>query len=1608
MRCLLNSGHPWDASPVDEWKPRSLILRGDGGEGGDGGGNTGGGDFVGDTGLGDVGWSGDAGQAFADAMASAAFADAATSGAFSGDNTGSFVGDTSAGGGSWGGSNAGVAYGDAGVGAGGFGTGNFGGFDTSGGGYYGDTGSNFTGDMGGGGGWGTSGFGDYGTAGGGYYGGGGNYGDYSGGGYYGGGFDTYSGAPYADMGFNAGYQFDSIAGGPYGDPYSDLSAPYANENANPWSDIIAGRDLAPQLVAANPWEDALQQAERGFNIAPPSRDVSPDIPPEYLPSTPYSPPAVEAPSRGAPVATPEAPSRSTMEAPQSYRGPTTAEDPLYSQDPYADVPLEPTTPEPPAPPAVAAPSPDEPAAPTGGPQATPTGQPGDVQSPAGPGASIGAGTRGGGAGTYPGGGQYPGGTFFAPSTGTDIPFADLGPSPGGAYPGFAGSGPDYSGPFAGPDVVGNRGNLSLPSFFTDTGQQGQQSFEAPSRGPSQALSPGNIPSRGGPSQQGLISGLQGPAIQLGPSGQRGGSTLADLLSGLGNLLGPSQAQAATPTYPGGPAETDIPPTPDIPFPFTRGRSRDQRDRQGRQGRAGRTGRAGQRGPRGQGRSQESFASRSTQAASRAEAEANARSERGPADGLANYGPQDRSNKNIPASLRYNNPGAAWPNSFSGRFGMTDRNNRLDSAGNQIGGYPTQVHGLANNIALALQNYVGKTVSQAMSRWSGGHRAEVGPNSPFKGSDIVTRDMVLSPAFWHAMVGAESGRGGRLSEAQIAEAIAMVKAGSAAEYEAQNPNAPATLSAQQFRNEAFTAQQLAQQELGAQGRAGERGPPAVAEVPVGINPLPPALPALPPAEFLTPGMTNFAGREAAPQHEGTQADYGQNYGAPLAETGPYQTTESEYGHNYGAGPPAVGALTPGWTSLSVATPPQANFPAVPVFEGREADYGRDYGTPAAVVGPYNMAIDPGGLQGQIGRAGFPSTVADPGGLQGQIGREGYPSTAFDPGGLQDQAGRAGYPNPVETPAAAVVAQTLQDVGAPPGVQQSVSTAVEVAQDQNLTIAETWQVAHDAARDAGATEAQAQTAAQVAAEVAAERGAPETVEARDAREAQQAYQTWSIPFSMSPYASKGGPGIVENDEIIGPPMSLAAPYPGLENVGPPMSLAAPSPGPDEYAGPFAGPDVIGERGAPQEIAGPAPGWTGLSLAGVPQAEFGRGPSQAEIQAATRGVDYKGVFDNIISNIPAAQRGDFGKALNNLSDRDKADVLAKGPQSLVDMIARDTGRSKDQITSWINNQYSMFGYPGYPGGIQALGRDMQAARDAAVTYGGKTGFVAPSVDIADTRGVTGWPDEATPVGINPPAAPDVPIEETPPATPDIPPSVPQATPEATPPSVTSPTSPDTTPASPAQTVQTVAAQHGLDPDTFAQVARDTGYGSAFELAIALLAFDEEQRRRYAQMTGIPYAFAEGGRAQVTKPKKRGEEQRFETMLNDAFESGALRFNPEGWQHFIEHAPESEHVEDRRYFDPTIDRIPYADGGAVDNGESMGGFPAEAEDEGESEIDARNKYLWRQLMPPAGWTFSGRVIQPPSGNEVRRRFSPRGNAIIYEDDAEPGIYQDGGSVGW
>jgi hypothetical protein len=107
----------------------------------------------------------------------------------------------------------------------------------------------------------------------------------------------------------------------------------------------------------------------------------------------------------------------------------------------------------------------------------------------------------------------------------------------------------------------------------------------------------------------------------------------------------------------------------------------------------------------------------------------------------------------PASIRYNNPGAMWPQASASKFGSTSHGQLAD--GNKIAYFDTPEAGAAAQFdLLASPKYAGMPIGNAIDKWSGhtGGAAQVSAyaNSVAKSigvspGDILDANMLRSPA-----------------------------------------------------------------------------------------------------------------------------------------------------------------------------------------------------------------------------------------------------------------------------------------------------------------------------------------------------------------------------------------------------------------------------------------------------------------------------------------------------------------------------------------------------------------------------------------------------------------------------------------------------------------------------------------------------------------------------------------------------------------------------------------------------------------------------------------------------------------------------------------------
>ena len=163
----------------------------------------------------------------------------------------------------------------------------------------------------------------------------------------------------------------------------------------------------------------------------------------------------------------------------------------------------------------------------------------------------------------------------------------------------------------------------------------------------------------------------------------------------------------------------------------------------------------------------------------------------------------------PASIRYNNPGAAWPSKEDERYGIKGYGVLTDpktGQQNQIGRFPSATHGAAANMALFARKYVGMTMGEATKMWRGNN---AGSNIMPEGMDPnmrITPEMAKDPIFmkklFRSFAGHEAGKKGSISDQELDQAFDWYKKGGADGTPAlgRNANAEQLTNAQQYLQE----------------------------------------------------------------------------------------------------------------------------------------------------------------------------------------------------------------------------------------------------------------------------------------------------------------------------------------------------------------------------------------------------------------------------------------------------------------------------------------------------------------------------------------------------------------------------------------------------------------------------------------------------------------------------------------------------------------------------------------------------------------------------------------------------------------------------------------
>ena len=151
--------------------------------------------------------------------------------------------------------------------------------------------------------------------------------------------------------------------------------------------------------------------------------------------------------------------------------------------------------------------------------------------------------------------------------------------------------------------------------------------------------------------------------------------------------------------------------------------------------------------------------------------------------------QNVSGPGVPASFRYNNPGAQFPSNEAARFGQIGYGSLLGGRF-KIALFPSPVNGAAANFDLLFRRYTGMTIGAAGNKWTGGFGFGVPGYDP---NSMLTKAMLDDPsqaiALLKAIAGRESGRGNNLTQNRWQQAHDMFKLGSADKFLAGLPADP---------------------------------------------------------------------------------------------------------------------------------------------------------------------------------------------------------------------------------------------------------------------------------------------------------------------------------------------------------------------------------------------------------------------------------------------------------------------------------------------------------------------------------------------------------------------------------------------------------------------------------------------------------------------------------------------------------------------------------------------------------------------------------------------------------------------------------------------------
>lgn len=146
-------------------------------------------------------------------------------------------------------------------------------------------------------------------------------------------------------------------------------------------------------------------------------------------------------------------------------------------------------------------------------------------------------------------------------------------------------------------------------------------------------------------------------------------------------------------------------------------------------------------------------------------------------------PAAPSSGNVPASIRYNNPGAMWPGPSSQKFGATGAG--VIGGGNKIAQFDSPESGAAAQFDLLARKYAGKPLGAAIAQWSGGnsspaYAASIAKATGLDPNAVLTPDMLRNPSvavpLAKAMARWEAGREFPLDDNGWTRAHAMAMGG----------------------------------------------------------------------------------------------------------------------------------------------------------------------------------------------------------------------------------------------------------------------------------------------------------------------------------------------------------------------------------------------------------------------------------------------------------------------------------------------------------------------------------------------------------------------------------------------------------------------------------------------------------------------------------------------------------------------------------------------------------------------------------------------------------------------------------------------------------------